>query len=100
MTIIQNINLILTVITIIFVVLWTLNDKNKWRYAVAILLVLFHMFVFYTALFLESKGIFTRPFYNFFTWWSSYVRTHLLISTLISFGILIEWKELWKTLKK
>ena len=100
MTIIQDLNLILTAVAIFVIVLWALEDKDRWRYAGAILLVLTHMLVFYTAILFESVGIFTRPFEDFFTWWSSYVRTHLLISTLTSFCILIEWKKLWKILKK
>jgi uncharacterized membrane protein YdjX (TVP38/TMEM64 family) len=100
MTIIQDVNLVLTAITMLAVVLWTVEDKERWRYAGAILLVLLHMLIFYTVVLLDTVGIFTRPFEDFFTLWSSYVRTHLLISTLTSFCILIEWKKLWKILKK
>lgn len=100
MTSIQDTNLVLTVITILVVVLWSVQEKERWRYAAAILLVLLHILIFYVFKLLEYVGIFIPPFEDFFTLWSSYVRTHLLISTLISFCILIEWRKLWKTPKK
>jgi hypothetical protein len=100
MTIIQYINLFLVMFSIVVIVLWYIEDRERWRYAATILLVLSHMLVFYLALFSENVGIFTRPFEDFFTFWSSLLRTHLLIATITSFCILIEWKNLWKILKK
>ena len=99
MTIIQIINLILTVLSLIIVICWTVENKKKWRYTYTLILYLVHMLVFYLVLLAEEKGLFFRPFHDFFTWWSSYLRMHFNISVLLSFLVLIEWKKLWIQLK-
>ena len=104
MTITQSVNMVLTFIAIFIVVLWTIENKDRWRYTVTVLFVLIHMLVFYLVLLIETLGFVTRPYADFFTWWSAYLRTHLLISVIVSYCILIEWRSfstnLWKILKK
>lgn len=104
MVTIQYVNTVLTFIVIFIVILWTIENKERWRYTVTLLLVFSHMLVFYLALLLDSFGFINRPFADFFTIWSAYLRTHLLITTIVSFCILIEWRSfsgnLWKILKK
>ena len=96
----QWVILLLSTVNFVLSHYWIFQNKKKWRYSLPILLFSFHSIIFYTVLKLEVSNLFVRPYYEFFTDWSVILRLQVVLSVTLILTLLIDWGELWKTLRK